>query len=795
MLEKGNCIPWESRFRRFFDNNHEEGDQMWRSIKKGPYVRPMIPNPDKPTEQILEPLSKMTEGNKKHYIADVGVKNYLLQAIPNDIYNLVDVSKEGESLESVYERLTTLVNIMDRNNVRPIPVLINTKFLNCLQPKWSKYVTMVRPNQTGDVVSYDQLYDSLVQFKPHVQASKAKKAAKNHDPLALLAHSNASSSQSHANSSYSRQPYYVTYPSSVTDYKDEYQGVLQGDSQEDKLTTAMIVDIQTKNAGYGGNGNKNAGRRNMNQAFNAGTRNDESNQIIQRVPRIESNLGKTNVQYYNCNKKGHYARDCQKPKVHDAKYFKEQMLLAIKDEAGSNLKDKENDFMLDNSYGDETLEELTVAAVSKVNASTRVHEKVNRMQRKTIIHTSNDDQINSNIIFDNPYVENNGGTSEHDSTAHDEYHDIKMLAYNVQREAENKKRLNNERKKQKKMKPKADIGYYATSPPEVSDNFAAHTLLDNENTSSSSLIVVKEDEAPQINLLEMFFIIHLKLLYSKKLSHLQHVRIHQICTSFPKYIAIPDKWTKNHLIEEVTGDPSKPVMTRRQLHTDDEVCMCALIVSTIEPKNITEAMLDASWIESMQDELNQFKRLDVWELVECPIDRNIIAVKWIWKNKTDAENTVIQNKSCLVSKGYGQEEQYTKKIKEQEDLIDSLSDQLIKLKNTVKVKQTKISELEECLRKKNSENEPLKPKVVDCTICQNLQVQVEELKSVNENFNLSIEELYKAHVLAEVTLRERDEKISVLQKKLRLLEEQSKVFHEVQSECDSEIFHDTKDNS
>ncbi|GKB52275.1 hypothetical protein Tco_0903028, partial [Tanacetum coccineum] len=54
-------------------------------------------------------------------------------------------------------------------------------------------------------------------------------------------------------------------------------------------------------------------------------------------------------------------------------------------------------------------------------------------------------------------------------------------------------------------------------------------------------------------------------------------------------------------------------------------------------------MLDHSWIESMKDELNQFKRLDVWELVECPVCRNIIAVKWIWKNKADAENIVIQN--------------------------------------------------------------------------------------------------------------------------------------------------------
>ncbi|GJY21835.1 retrovirus-related pol polyprotein from transposon TNT 1-94 [Tanacetum coccineum] len=44
------------------------------------------------------------------------------------------------------------------------------------------------------------------------------------------------------------------------------------------------------------------------------------------------------------------------------------------------------------------------------------------------------------------------------------------------------------------------------------------------------------------------------------------------------------------------------------------------------------------------------------ELVEFPIGINIIAVKWIWKNKTDVENTAIQNKSRLVAKGYGQEE-------------------------------------------------------------------------------------------------------------------------------------------
>ncbi|GJU08018.1 hypothetical protein Tco_1124448 [Tanacetum coccineum] len=102
-----------------------------------------------------------------------------------------------------------------------------------------------------------------------------------------------------------------------------------------------------------------------------------------------------------------------------------------------------------------------------------------------------------------------------------------------------------------------------------------------------------------------------------------------------------NRWTKNHPLEQVIGDPSKLVMTRKRLQTDAEICMYALTVSTIEPKNIKEVMLDHSWIKSMQDELNQFKCLDVWELVECPVGRNIITVKWIWKNKTDAENMMM----------------------------------------------------------------------------------------------------------------------------------------------------------
>nr|GFB16073.1 hypothetical protein [Tanacetum cinerariifolium] len=82
--------------------------------------------------------------------------------------------------------------------------------------------------------------------------------------------------------------------------------------------------------------------------------------------------------------------------------------------------------------------------------------------------------------------------------------------------------------------------------------------------------------------------------------------------------------------------------------------MFALTVSTAEPKNIKEAKADSAWIEAMQEELHQFDRLQVWELVDKPFGKSIIKLKWLWKNKKDEDQNVIRNKARLVAKGYAQ---------------------------------------------------------------------------------------------------------------------------------------------
>ncbi|GJW44504.1 retrovirus-related pol polyprotein from transposon TNT 1-94 [Tanacetum coccineum] len=116
------------------------------------------------------------------------------------------------------------------------------------------------------------------------------------------------------------------------------------------------------------------------------------------------------------------------------------------------------------------------------------------------------------------------------------------------------------------------------------------------------------------------------------------------------------QWTKDHPLEQVIGEPSRPILTRNQLRSDGDMYMYALTVSTMELKNVKEAMTDPAWIESMQEELLQFKRLDVWVLVPTPDNIKPLTFKWLFKNKHDEENTVIRNKTRLVVRGYHQEE-------------------------------------------------------------------------------------------------------------------------------------------
>ncbi|GKC10114.1 retrovirus-related pol polyprotein from transposon TNT 1-94 [Tanacetum coccineum] len=116
------------------------------------------------------------------------------------------------------------------------------------------------------------------------------------------------------------------------------------------------------------------------------------------------------------------------------------------------------------------------------------------------------------------------------------------------------------------------------------------------------------------------------------------------------------KWSKDHPLDNVIGNPSRLVSTRKQLATDALLCLYNFVLSKVKPKNVKTAMDEACWFEAMQEEIHKFDRLQVWELVSKPNCAMIIAFKWIYKVKLDEYGDVLKNKSWLVAKGYLQEE-------------------------------------------------------------------------------------------------------------------------------------------
>jgi len=107
---------------------------------------------------------------------------------------------------------------------------------------------------------------------------------------------------------------------------------------------------------------------------------------------------------------------------------------------------------------------------------------------------------------------------------------------------------------------------------------------------------------------------------------------------------------KNHPQDIIIGNPDQGITTRRSVGVIANSCF----VSKIEPKNVKEALTDEFWIEAMQEELNQFKRSEVWDLVPRSEVMSVIGTKWIFKNKSDEHGIVTRNKARLVAQGYTQ---------------------------------------------------------------------------------------------------------------------------------------------
>ncbi|GAA0144991.1 transmembrane signal receptor [Lithospermum erythrorhizon] len=111
---------------------------------------------------------------------------------------------------------------------------------------------------------------------------------------------------------------------------------------------------------------------------------------------------------------------------------------------------------------------------------------------------------------------------------------------------------------------------------------------------------------------------------------------------------------RTHPPSQVIGAIDQGVVTRSSQSTKKIAYTCFIYLK--EPKDVKEALTDENWIRAMQEELCQFQKNDVWNLVPRLDKHNVIGTKWVFKNKSDEKGTVTRNKARLVAQGYTQME-------------------------------------------------------------------------------------------------------------------------------------------
>ncbi|GJY38848.1 putative ribonuclease H-like domain-containing protein [Tanacetum coccineum] len=95
---------------------------------------------------------------------------------------------------------------------------------------------------------------------------------------------------------------------------------------------------------------------------------------------------------------------------------------------------------------------------------------------------------------------------------------------------------------------------------------------------------------------------------------------------------------KDHPKDQIIGDINSATQTRRMTKISEEHAM-----------KVIQALTDLSWIESMQEDLLQFKLQKVWTLVDLPKGKRAIGTKWLYRNKKDERGIVVRNKARLVA--------------------------------------------------------------------------------------------------------------------------------------------------
>ncbi|GJU48240.1 retrovirus-related pol polyprotein from transposon TNT 1-94 [Tanacetum coccineum] len=360
MLDKLMYDSWKSRMELYMENR-ENGYLILESIRNGPLVWPMI---EENREMRRKRVPELSAPEKLQYEADVKAINIILQGVPTDVYALYN------------HIFVQLINDMHIYQMRLQQFQVNTKFLNSLPPEWSKFVTEVKLVKDLHVTNFDQLFAHLEHHEAHANEIHLLKER----------------------ISYPSTPQAVTYQSNTpqTIYQQP-QAISQIDYQPQQtefpaLDSGLAVPVFNK-------GDDSIDAINKMMSFLSTMQLAMKTKLVLVLLSGTKSIGQRVVKCFNCQREGHMAKQCPKPKrKRDASWFREKVLLVEAQANGQILHGEELAFLADlDALDDDSSAQSVEINRLKQTLSEHLKEKESLMQTVTLLKNNFKKEESRNI--------------------------------------------------------------------------------------------------------------------------------------------------------------------------------------------------------------------------------------------------------------------------------------------------------------------------------------------------------------------------------------------------------------